>query len=62
MALFAPFLDISAHELFGILFEDGVDLVEKVVDILADLLHPLGNLGIDLGDDLVDVFLAPLLA
>ncbi|HZM77416.1 MAG TPA: hypothetical protein VFC19_16910 [Candidatus Limnocylindrales bacterium] len=57
---FPPFLDISAHELFGVLFENGVDLVEEVVDVLADLLHPLGNLGVDLGGNLVDVFLAPL--
>src|SRR5438874_9669164 len=47
--LLAALLDVSADELLGVLFQYRVDLVEQVVDILADLLMPLGDLRVRLG-------------
>src|SRR5262249_30053514 len=45
-ALLAPSLYVALHEFLGVLFEDVVDLVEKLVDVLLDLLALLGDLGV----------------
>jgi len=37
-------LDVALHELLGVLLEDVVDLVEKLVDVFLDLLALLGEL------------------
>src|SRR3954453_15001338 len=42
-------LDVPPHELLGVLFEHGVDLVEEIVDVLADLLNPVADLRVRLG-------------
>src|SRR6266581_5573903 len=44
--LLAAALDVALHELLGVLLEDIVDLVQKVVQVLLDLLALLGDLGI----------------
>src|SRR2546430_7227480 len=44
----AALLDIPPHELLGVLLQHGVDLVEEIVDILADLLDPVADLGVRL--------------
>src|SRR5207237_9808754 len=36
-------LDVALDELLGVLFEDVVDLVEKLVDVFLDLLALLGE-------------------
>jgi hypothetical protein len=48
LLLFSPFLYITPHELFCVFFEDRVDFVEQVVDILGDLGVPLGDLRVSL--------------
>jgi hypothetical protein len=47
--LLTAFLYVSSDELLGVLLQYGVDLVEQVVDVLAQLLVPFGHFGIDLG-------------
>ena len=47
--LLAALLHVSPHELLGVLLEDGVDLVEQVVDFLVQLLVSFGCLGVHLG-------------
>src|SRR2546430_17442937 len=42
--LLAAALDVALDELLGVLFEDVVDLVEKLVDVFLDLLALLGEL------------------
>src|SRR2546423_14098858 len=42
-------LDVAPDELLGVLLQHRVDLVEQVVDVLADLLVPLGDLRVGLG-------------
>src|SRR5262249_4795830 len=59
--LLAALLHVSADEFFGVLLEHGVDLVKQVVDILAQLLDPLGDLRVDLGCDDVLFLVAPRL-
>jgi hypothetical protein len=49
------FLHVTTHKFLGVFLEDGVDLVQQVVDILGDLLVALGDLGVGLGC-LVDLF------
>src|SRR5436305_1782454 len=53
------FLDVPPHELFRVLFQHGVDLVEQVVDVLAQLLVTLGHLRVGFGGRrLVDLLVA----
>ncbi|GIH09620.1 hypothetical protein Rhe02_76870 [Rhizocola hellebori] len=56
------FLDIPPDKFFGVFLEYGVDLVEEVIDVFADLLDPLGDLGIDLGRYLIDLIFTPRFA
>src|SRR5436305_7736521 len=61
--LLAALLDIPPHELLGVLLQHGVDLVEQIVDILADLLMPLGDLRVRLrGGPVVDLLVPAGLA
>lgn len=62
MVSFPPFLDIASHEFFGVFFEDGVDFVEEVVYVLADLLNALGDFWVDLGGYFFDFLVAARLA
>src|SRR5688572_15923133 len=56
------FLHITADELLGVLLQDGVDLVEQVVHVVGDLGVPLGDLRVGLGGDVLDLFVALALA
>src|SRR5262245_14134141 len=56
--LFAPFLHVLLHELFGILLEHVVDLVEQGVKLLLELLALLGHLGRRLNIRLLGILLA----
>jgi len=58
----AALLHIATNELFGIFFEYRVNLVEKVVDVFADLLNPLSYLGIDLGRYFINLVFTPRLS
>src|SRR6266487_3227427 len=63
--LFAPFLHVLLDELFGVLLEHVVDLVEQGVKLLLELLALLGYLGRRLHVRLLGFLLAvrtPLLA
>jgi hypothetical protein len=52
-------LDVSADKLLCVLFQDGVDLVEEVVDVLGDLGVALGDLRVGFGGGAgVDVLVA----
>src|SRR5690349_3469747 len=62
LALLAALLDVTSHELLGVLLQHGVDLVEQVVDVLGDLGVPLGNLRVGLGGDVLDLLVALALA
>src|SRR5262249_37703611 len=52
-------LHVPADELLRVLFQHRIDLVEKVVDLLGDLLMPLRDLWVHLGRDVVDLLVAP---
>src|SRR5574341_599321 len=56
--LFAPFLHILLHELFGVLLQHVVDLVEQGVKLLLELLALLGYLGRRLNVRLLGFLLA----
>src|SRR6266508_4073707 len=56
--LFAPFLHVLLHELFGVLLEHVVDLVEQGVQLLLELLALLGYLGRRLNVRLLGFLLA----
>src|SRR6266498_1567994 len=56
--LFAPFLHVLLHELFGVLLEHVVDLVEQGVQLLLELLALLGYLGRRLNVGLLGFLLA----
>ena len=47
----SSFLDIALNELFGVFLKHPVDLVEKLVDILLNLLSLLGHPGLAAGGD-----------
>src|SRR3954468_19590947 len=56
-------LDVPPHELLGVLLQHGVDLVEEIVDVLADLLNPVADLRVRLGPGaLVELFVLAGLA
>src|SRR5215217_886111 len=57
--LLAALLDVPPHELLGVLLKYGVDLIEQVVDVLGDLLVPLGDLRARLGRRALVEFLVP---
>src|SRR2546423_7204940 len=44
----AALLDIPPHELLGVLLQHGVDLVEEIVNVFADLLDAVADLGVSL--------------
>src|SRR6266487_424256 len=56
--LFAPFLHVLLDELFGVLLEHVVDLVEQGVKLLLELLALLGYLGRRLNVRLLGFLLA----
>src|SRR5207248_3847447 len=61
--LLAALLDVPADELLRVLLQYRVDLVQQVVDVLGDLLLPLGDLGVRLGRGaLVELLVAAGLA
>jgi hypothetical protein len=45
-ASLSSFLDVAADELLCVFFQYRVDLVQKVIHFLGDLLDPLGHLGV----------------
>src|SRR2546421_5949751 len=56
-------LDVPPHELLGVLLKHGVDLVEQIVNVFADLLDAVADLGVRLGPRaLVDLFVLAGLA
>src|SRR5512142_478717 len=57
--LLAALLDVAADELLGILLEHRVDLVEKIVDVLRQLLVTLGDLRVHLRSRGLVVFGVP---
>src|SRR4051812_24607219 len=61
IASLTALLDIAADELLGVLLQDGVDLVQQVVDVLGDLRVALGHLRVGLDGDVLDLFRAAAL-
>src|SRR3972149_4324983 len=47
--LFTTPLDVTLHELLGVLFKGLVDLVQQLIEVLLDLLPLFRNLGVRLG-------------
>src|SRR5258705_8535869 len=47
--LLSALLHVATHKLFRVLLQYGVDFVQKVVDILSELLVPFGRLRVCLG-------------
>src|SRR5262245_57163577 len=63
LSLFSALLDVSAHELLGVLLENRVDLVEQVIHVLGQLFVALGDLGVGFwGRSLVDFLITAGLA
>jgi hypothetical protein len=56
------FLDVAADKFLGILFQNRVDFVEQVVDVLGDLGVALGYLRVGLNGDVLDLLVLPALA
>src|SRR5690349_9191919 len=54
----AALLHVAPDELFRVLLEDRVDLVQEIVDVLGDLRVPLGYLRVGLDGDVLDLLIA----